>query len=116
MYILQYLLVGMFVILSFASVMIYMVDQTYIFQVGTFFVWFRDSDFYQSTIKPSSIYAYIIANKDIILPLGILLMLYKLLLSNIINAVALSIWFNLSHIGFYRKKEDTAYRVEFHEV
>lgn len=57
-----------------------------------------------------------IGHKDVILPLGILLMLYKLLLSNIMSAVALSVWYNLSHIGFYRKNEDTAYRVEFHEV
>ncbi len=56
------------------------------------------------------------SHKDSIIPLGVLLMLYKLLLSNIVSAVALSIWYNLSHIGFYRKNEDTAYRVEFHEV
>jgi hypothetical protein len=43
-------------------------------------------------------------------------MLYKLLLSNLINAAALSIWYNLSHVGFYRSKNDASYRVEFHEV
>lgn len=43
-------------------------------------------------------------------------MLYKLLLSNLVNAAVLSIWFNLSHVGFYRSKDDAHYRVEFHEV
>ncbi len=116
LYILQYIFVGMFLIFSATSIMIYMTEQTYLFQVGTFFVWFRDSLYYQETIRPSAVFGYIIAHKDTIIPLAILLMLYKLLLSNIVSAVALSIWYNLSHIGFYRKAEDTAYRVEFHEV
>ena len=51
-----------------------------------------------------------------IIPLGILLMLYKILLSNIVSAAILSIWYNLTNVGFYRKKEDSHYRVEFHEV
>lgn len=93
-----------------------MIEQTYIFQVGTIFAWFRNSGYYQDVVHPSAVFGFIMAHKDTIIPLGVLLMLYKLLLSNIVNAVALSIWFNLSHIGFYRKHEDTAYRVEFHEV
>ena len=115
-YVLQYLFVGMFLMFSAASVLFYMIEQTYVFQVGTIFVWFRDSWYYQNIIRTSSVFAYIIAHKDTIIPLGVLLMLYKLLLSNIVSAVVLSIWYNLSHIGFYRKAEDTAYRVEFHEV
>jgi hypothetical protein len=75
-----------------------MIEQTYIFQVGTIFVWFRDSAYYQEVIRPSGVFGYMIQHKDSILPLGILLMLYKLLLSNIMSAVALSIWYNLSHI------------------
>lgn len=43
-------------------------------------------------------------------------MLYKLLLSNLVQAAILSVWYNLSHVGFYRKKDDSHYRVEFHEV
>ena len=43
-------------------------------------------------------------------------MLYKLLLSNIVTAALLSVWYNLSHVGFYKQKDDTSYRVEFHEV
>lgn len=115
-YIIQYLVVGMFLLYSFFAVIFYMIEQTYIFQVGTIFVWFRDSAYYQEVIRPSGVFGYMIQHKDSILPLGILLMLYKLLLSNIMSAVALSIWYNLSHIWFYRKNEDTAYRVEFHEV
>lgn len=116
MYILQYLFVGMFLIFSAISVLFYMIEQTYVFQVGTIFVWFRDNWYYQNVIHSSSVFAFIMGHKDTIIPLGILLMLYKLLLSNIVSAVALSIFYNLSHIGFYRKAEDTAYRVEFHEV
>jgi hypothetical protein len=117
LYIVEYLFVGMFLLFSFVATIFYMIEQTYIFQVGTFFVWFRDAEYYQSIIKVSSVFLYIMSHRDIILPLGILLMLYKLLLSNIVSAVALSIWYNLSHIGFYRSKDEaSAYRVEFHEV
>ncbi len=106
----------MFLLYSAAAIIFYMIEQTYIFPVGTIFVWFRESWYYQNVIHPSAVFGYMISHKDSIIPLGVLLMLYKLLLSNIVNAVALSIWYNLSHIGFYRKNEDTAYRVEFHEV
>lgn len=57
-----------------------------------------------------------ISHQDTIIPLAVLLMLYKLFLSNIVSAVVLSIVYNLAHIGFYRKTDDHAYRVEFHEV
>ena len=107
----------MFLLFSLISTMFYMTEQTYIFQVGTFFAWFRDAEYYQTGVKGPSVFLYIMSHRDIILPLGILLMLYKLLLSNIVSAVALSIWYNLSHIGFYRAKDEaSAYRVEFHEV
>jgi hypothetical protein len=116
-YIIQYIFVGMFLIFSWAAVLVYMIEQVYIFQVGTIFVWFRDSWYYQNIIHPSAVFGYIMVHRDVIIPLGVLLMLYKLLLSNIISAIALSIWYNLSHIGFYRAKDEaSAYRVEFHEV
>ncbi|MBX9809236.1 hypothetical protein K2X92_02520 [Candidatus Gracilibacteria bacterium] len=112
----QYIFVSMFLLFSLTAVIFYMIEQTYIFQVGTIFAWFRDASFYENTIRPSAVFGYMMAHKDVIVPLGVLLMLYKLLLANILNAVALSIWYNLAHIGFYRKNEDAAYRVEFHEV
>jgi hypothetical protein len=56
------------------------------------------------------------SHQHIIVPLGIILMLYKLLLSNLINAALLSIWYNLANIGFYRSKKESSYRVEYHEV
>ncbi len=56
------------------------------------------------------------SHQYIIIPLGVVLMLYKLLLSNLINAALLSIWYNLANVGFYRSKDDSHYRVEFHEV
>ncbi len=116
LYILQYFFVGMFLLYSGVSIILYMTEQTYIFPVGTIFAWFRDSWYYQNVVKVSAVFGYIMWHKDTIVPLGVLLMLYKLLLANIVSAVWLSIWYNLSHIGFYRKNEDTAYRVEFHEV
>ncbi len=116
-YIIQYIFVGMFLIFSWAAVLVYMIEQVYIFQVGTIFVWFRDSWYYQNIIHPSAVFGYIMVHRDLIIPLGVLLMLYKLLLSNVVSAIALSIWYNLSHIGFYRAKDEaSAYRVEFHEV
>lgn len=116
-YIIQYIFVGMFLIFSWAAVLVYMIEQVYIFQVGTIFVWFRDSWYYQNIIHPSAVFGYIMVHRDVIIPLGVLLMLYKLLLSNVVSAIALSIWYNLSHIGFYRAKDEaSAYRVEFHEV
>jgi hypothetical protein len=93
-----------------------MIDQTYIFHPGTLFVFLRDTAYYTDIVKKSSMYIFIIDKRDVIIPLGILLMLYKILLSNLINAALLSIWYNLSNVGFYRKKDDAHYRVEFHEV
>lgn len=115
-YVLQYIFVTMFLLYSLIAIIFYMIEQTYLFPVGTIFSWFRDSWYYQNIIRLSAVFGYMMSHKDTIVPLGVLLMLYKLLLSNIVSAVGLSIWYNLSHIGFYRKNEDTAYRVEFHEV
>ncbi len=53
LYAVQYMAVSMFLLYSFTAVIIYMIEQTYIFQVGTFFAWFRDADFYNSVIRPS---------------------------------------------------------------
>ena len=116
LYTVLYFFVSAFFFVSLFAAMIYMTDQTYIFKPGTVFVWFRDSVFYIESVKTSIFYRWVIARQDVIIPLGILLMLYKILLSNIVNAALLSIWYNLKNVGFYRKKEDATYRVEFHEV
>jgi hypothetical protein len=105
-----------FLFLSLSSVLIYMTEQVYIFRVGTVFVWLKDTEYYLTIVRNSIIFWYVISNQDYIIPLGVLLMLYKLLLSNLVQAAVLSVWYNLSHVGFYRKKEDSHYRVEFHEV
>lgn len=98
------------------AVAIYMIEQSYVFHVGNILTWIRDTFFYQENIRKSAYYGYIMSHQNMIIPLGIVLMLYKLLLSNLINAAFLSIWYNLANVGFYRKKEDASYRVEFHEV
>jgi hypothetical protein len=113
--VLYFVTVVYFSVAMFAT-MIYMVDQAYIFHPGTIFVWFRDSIFYTEWVQKSVFYSWVITRQDTIIPLGILLMLYKILLSNIVSAAILSIWYNLTNVGFYRKKEDSHYRVEFHEV
>jgi hypothetical protein len=68
-------------------------------------------------VQKSYLYIFAIEKQNILIPLAVILFLYKVLLSNIVSAALLSIWYNLSHIGFYRNtKPDNHYRVEFHEV
>jgi hypothetical protein len=98
------------------AVLVYMTEQTYVFRVGTVFTFFRDTEFYTTLMKTSYLYGYIMTHEHFIIPLAVMLMLYKLLLSNIVNAALLSIWYNLSNVSFYKKKDDAHYRVEFHEV
>ena len=116
LYTLQFLFVSFFLIIGLSSVLIYMIEQTYIFQVGTVFVWVRDWSYYQQTIRLSSLFKFIITHQNIIIPLGVVLMIYKIFFSNLISAVVLSLVYNLSRVGFYRKKDDASYRVEFHEI
>ena len=75
-----------------------MSEQAYVFRVGTIFSWLRDFDFYQTVIRPSSVFRYVMTHQNIILPLGVLLMVYKLFLSNIVSAIILSIIYNLSRV------------------
>ena len=116
LYALQYFWVSMFLLYSLFSTLIYMVEQVYIFKITNIFVWLHGWPYYTEVIQHSALYTYVISHQNIIIPLGVLLMLYKLLLSNIVNAALLSVWYNLSHVGFYRPKDDSHYRVEFHEV
>lgn len=115
-YTVLYFFTTIFFIISMFATMIYMTEQAYVFKPGTVFNLFRDTVFYTSSVKPSMFFSFVITRQDIILPLGILLMLYKILLSNIVTAAILSVWYNLTNVGFYKKKEDSSYRVEFHEV
>jgi hypothetical protein len=116
LYTIQYFLTYIFLFLSLFAVLIYMTEQVYIFRVGTIFIWLKDTEYYIGIVRNSVIFWYILSYQDIIIPLWVLLMLYKLLLSNLVQAAVLSVWYNLSHVGFYRKKDDAHYRVEFHEV
>ncbi len=116
LYTLQFLFVSFFLIIGLSSVLIYMIEQTYIFQVGTVFVWIRDWSYYQQMIRFSSLFKFIITHQNIIIPLGVVLMIYKIFFSNLVSAVVLSLVYNLSRVGFYRKKDDSSYRVEFHEI
>lgn len=116
LYTLQYLFVGFFLIIGFCSVIIYMTEQVYLFRVWTIFVWLRDTEYYINTIRFSAVFRFIMTHQNIIIPLAVLLMVYKLFLSNIVSAIVLTIVYNLSRVGFYKKKEESSYRVEFHEV
>ena len=111
-----YVLVSGYLLFSVMASVVYLVDQAYVFRIGTIFMYLRETDYYVQVVKNSWFYAYVMAHQNTIIPLGIVLMLYKLLLSNLVNAALLSIWYNLSHVGFYKQKDDAHYRVEFHEV
>ncbi len=116
LYTVLYMFVGVFLFCALSAVMIYMTEQSYVFQVGNIFTWFRDGQFYQEIVRKSWYYNFAMSRQNIIIPLWVILMLYKLLLSNLVNAALLSIWYNLANVGFYRQKDDAHYRVEFHEV
>lgn len=116
LYTVQFLFVGFFLVIGFSAVFVYMIEQAYVFRVGTVFVWLRDWEYYNQTIRFSSVFRFIMTNQNIIIPLAVLLMIYKIFFSNIVSAVVLSLIYNLSRVGFYKKNEDTSYRVEFHEV
>lgn len=111
-----FVFVSAFLLFALGAVMIYMVEQSYVFHVGNLLTWFRDGPMYQEVVRKSWYYSYVMSHQNAIIPLGVVLMLYKLLLSNLVNAALLSVWYNLANVGFYRKKEDASYRVEFHEV
>ncbi len=96
--------------------MIYMIEQSYVFKVGNIFTWLKGMPFYIDVVKTSSFYGFVMSHQYAIIPLAVILMLYKLLLANIITAAILSIWYNLANVGFYKKKDESHYRVEFHEV
>ncbi len=115
-YLAQFFIVSIYFCFTIWAVLIYTIEQTYIFKAWTIFAYLKDIPYYTEVIRGSNYFRYVMEHKDTIIPLWVLLMLYKLLLSNIINAVLLSIWYNLSHIGFYRQNENPHYRVEFHEV
>lgn len=115
LYTILYFFVSFFLLFALGAVIVYMTEQSYIFRVGNIFTFIRDTGIYGS-LKSSWFYGYVMSHQHIIIPLGIVLMLYKLLLSNLINAALLSIWYNLANVGFYRSKEESSYRVEYHEV
>jgi hypothetical protein len=67
-----------------------MVEQAYIFKVGTVFTLLKDTLFYTETVKPSYFYGFIMSSQALIIPGVVLIMLYKLLLSNTIVRVVFS--------------------------
>ncbi|GAB0174985.1 MAG: hypothetical protein HHAS10_08640 [Candidatus Altimarinota bacterium] len=116
LYTILFFFVSVFLFFALGSVIVYMVEQSYVFKVGNIFTWLKDGSFYLNVIKPSAFYSFVMSHQYAIIPLAVVLMLYKLLLANIVTAAVLSVWYNLANVGFYRKKEDSHYRVEFHEV
>lgn len=93
-----------------------MIEQAYVFQMGTIFVWLRDWSYYLQSIRISRVFNFVMTNQNILLPLAVVLMIYKIFLSNLVAAIVLSIVYNLSRVGFYKKSEESSYRVEFHEI
>lgn len=97
LYTLLYFFVSFFLLFTIASIIIYMMEQSYVFRVGNIITWLRDTGIY-STVKSSWFYDYSMSHQHVIIPLGVVLMLYKLLLSNLINAALLSVWYNLANV------------------
>lgn len=93
-----------------------MIEQVYVFRVGSILTFVQDIPYYVSEVRPSWLFQFFMRYRDQIIPIAFLLMLYKLLFSHIVTAALLSVWYNLSRMGFYTMKEDAHYRVEFHEV
>lgn len=116
LYMSQFFFVAGFLILGFFAVVVYMIEQAYIFQTGTIFVWLRDWAYYLQSIRISRVFNFVMTNQNILLPLAVVLMIYKIFLSNLVAAIVLSIVYNLSRVGFYKKSEESSYRVEFHEI
>ncbi len=116
LYTIQYFIIAGYLTFSFLTLIVYMTEQTYVFKVGTIFSMFRDFPYYQEVVKTSFFYAFVMSHQGQIIPLWVILILYKLLLSNLVNAALLSVWYNLKNVWFYRPKADSHYRVEFHEV
>ncbi len=115
LYTLLYFFVSFFLLFALSTIVVYMIEQSYVFRVGNIFTWIRETWAYTG-LKSSWFYSYTMSHQYLILPLWVVLMLYKLLLSNLINAALLSIWYNLANVWFYRSKDESSYRVEFHEV
>lgn len=61
-------------------------------------MWLRDLDMYRTLVRPSSVFRFVMSHQNIIIPLGAVLMIYKLFLSNLVTAVVLSILYNLSSV------------------
>lgn len=116
LYMIQYFMIAGYLVFAFLTLIIYMTEQTYVFKVWTIFSMFRDFPYYQEVIKTSFFYAFVMSHQGQIIPLWVILILYKLLLSNLVNAALLSVWYNLKNVWFYKPKADSHYRVEFHEV
>lgn len=116
LYTLLFFFVAIFLLFSMGSVIIYLIEQSYIFKVWNIFTWLKWLPMYAEVVKPSSFYGFVMSHQYAIIPLAVVLMLYKLLLANIVTAAILSVWYNLANVWFYRKKDDSHYRVEFHEV
>lgn len=80
LYVIQYLFVAGFLIIGASAVMVYMIEQAYIFRPQTIFIWLRDMQFYQQIIRPSRVWYFLMSHQNIIIPLGTILMIYKLFL------------------------------------
>lgn len=116
LYTIEYIFVAFFFYFVLGGIVLYMIEQTYVFRVGSLLTSVHDIPYYADVVRNSHLFQFYMQYRDQIIPLAVILMIYRLLFSNIVTAILLSIWYNLSRIGFYKIKNDTQYRVEFHEV
>ncbi len=116
LYTIEYIFVAFFLYFVLGGAVLYMIEQTYVFRVGSILSSIHDIPYYTEVVRTSHLFQFYMQYRDQIIPLAVILMIYRLLFSNIVTAILLSIWYNLSRIGFYKIKNDAQYRVEFHEV
>jgi hypothetical protein len=114
LYTVQYIFVSLFFFFVMGAVVVYMIEQKYVFRVGSILTPIQEWSYYLNVVRNSQIFQFYMQYRDVIIPLAVLLMVYKLLFANIITAMGLSLWYNISRVGFYRIRNDSHYRVEFH--
>lgn len=69
LYTLVYIFVSGYLLFALTGVMIYMIEQAYIFKVETIFIFLRDVPYYTDVVRNSWLYSYIMSHQNTLVPL-----------------------------------------------
>lgn len=69
LYTLVYIFVTGYLLFAFGAVVLYLIDQAYIFRVETLFIWVRNIPYYTEIIQKSWFYSYVMSHQNSIIPL-----------------------------------------------